>query len=871
MIDAINQFFASYKSILITLAIAALAFLLNNGLRRIVLLNRLFRVNKRPELLDKLVMKKYRKNQLLRMSGTIMHAAKRCDQIDIIQRTGIGALWIEQCIKRPSLGKVQRLLRYAPKDGMFAVFTAALRRQNCAHRFLIWLDEHEDVLSLRHIALSGKGNNFDGRKAYSFFKDRISQMRELAGYPEWSVRYMAAKILLHDSETPSRRALWEMFHDSHRLLRRTIIEELQPQDEKERIHLYEECKRLLIDDYAFEVRKAARQRIKKDCADLYKIDIRKMETVEQLHVVEQLDPKLPADHDIALQLLAGDNQEISLRAARFLQQSGVLDRLLVQADFSDRKDMKRRSLLLNHAAEAGETRFLQALLPVKPEKANSRRSQTNLASLSIAADILQKHGSPGATGPLFLQACDIEVESGPDTIEVYKNACRCICKRGGRVQMQLVADAVRLFRHDDHRLLPLLEEIDGSNPHILVPALLDLLQDESFVRQNELHDTLIRFDHTSFLHTIIDIIGAERKQYPHAVRVSAFLVLGKLKLSYCLQLILENLTVLPLERSREFAVHLAEYDGQAFRERVMGILEGEDGKIRAAVIAAVPATSDKSFLKPIRQAVRDSDPMVRGAAARALMEYGDSKSIKDAEGLLRDPVEKVRIQAALALGAYGNDERIQAFSEICSDPNEAIPVIMAAIEGLRQSSRPLAATVLTESLLHPETSVVNAAIAALGQKTSEEEIRALIVRLKDSDEQMREQIMRGFVAMGEAAEAPLLELLKEDIASLRPYITGVLEETGCIDVHVRRLSHKHPAERLASAETLAQIGTAAAYRGIVVASRDPDPDVRVLVTKALERLAGKDGKDILEQLQQDPDRRIRKYTLWALERIKANS
>jgi hypothetical protein len=45
----------------------------------------------------------------------------------------------------------------------------------------------------------------------------------------------------------------------------------------------------------------------------------------------------------------------------------------------------------------------------------------------------------------------------------------------------------------------------------------------------------------------------------------------------------------------------------------------------------------------------------------------------------------------------------------------------------------------------------------------------------------------------------------------------------------------------------------------------------VQVTKALERLNTDDGKKILESLQDDPDKRIRKYTLWAIERNKAKA
>ncbi|WP_455382860.1 HEAT repeat domain-containing protein, partial [Salinispira pacifica] len=67
------------------------------------------------------------------------------------------------------------------------------------------------------------------------------------------------------------------------------------------------------------------------------------------------------------------------------------------------------------------------------------------------------------------------------------------------------------------------------------------------------------------------------------------------------------------------------------------------------------------------------------------------------------------------------------------------------------------------------------------------------------------------------------------------------------------------------------VGTSAAFRGIVQAARDPDPEVRVKVVKALERLETDDGADILTALRADPERRVRKYTQWALERLRAKA
>jgi hypothetical protein len=123
--------------------------------------------------------------------------------------------------------------------------------------------------------------------------------------------------------------------------------------------------------------------------------------------------------------------------------------------------------------------------------------------------------------------------------------------------------------------------------------------------------------------------------------------------------------------------------------------------------------------------------------------------------------------------------------------------------------------------------------------------------------------------MGERSEEAVRDLLHEDIPSLRPFLNEILESTGYVESRIRMLNHRDPKIRRDAADFLSSVGSAAAFRGIVLAARDPDEEVRVKVAKALERLATKDGEEILHTLEEDPERRVRKYTHWALERVKA--
>jgi HEAT repeat protein len=123
--------------------------------------------------------------------------------------------------------------------------------------------------------------------------------------------------------------------------------------------------------------------------------------------------------------------------------------------------------------------------------------------------------------------------------------------------------------------------------------------------------------------------------------------------------------------------------------------------------------------------------------------------------------------------------------------------------------------------------------------------------------------------MGEESEGSIRSLLQSDIASLRPIVTEILERVGFVDSMIRRLAHRDSDTRREAAATLATVGTTPAFRGLVRAAQDPDEGVRIEVTKALERL--ETGGDILNALREDPDRRVRKYTHWALQRIEAKS
>ncbi|MQY76311.1 MAG: transposase, partial [Spirochaeta sp.] len=205
---------------------------------------------------------------------------------------------------------------------------------------------------------------------------------------------------------------------------------------------------------------------------------------------------------------------------------------------------------------------------------------------------------------------------------------------------------------------------------------------------------------------------------------------------------------------------------------------------------------------------------------------------------------------------------------LLTDENEVASVKKAALVGLKNASSLKAVEILV-ARLEVDEELQGDISAALAAKVNKKEVAALIEDFKDADPGLRARITAVFKLMKEEGEETLVELLKEDILSLNPFISEILESTGYVESRIRQLSHRDSAVRREAAEVLSMVGTESAFRGIVLAARDPDDEVRVKVIKALEKLETKEGKEILSALESDGDKRVRKYTHWALERLKA--
>ena len=415
-----------------------------------------------------------------------------------------------------------------------------------------------------------------------------------------------------------------------------------------------------------------------------------------------------------------------------------------------------------------------------------------------------------------------------------------------------------------------LSAIPERADFIFLDSLFRLLTEETSIDYDSLKTAFSAMKPELYIDRLTEIVESGREKYPHEVRIRALKLLGEAGDMGSLQFILENLPVLPVDEAKDFAQTLARYGGEDFKRKALALLDGIDSSLRAALIAALPATSDKDFLKPIKKSLDDSDPRVRIAAAWAIADFGEYKSLNLALELLRDPVPEVREEIARIIGSYGLSDALKKLRSTLTDQNEVLSVKISAIRGLGRSKSLESINIILDAV-EEEKSLREYAVKALSQRRSRRDIQRLVENFKDASPDMKEVITEAFKLMGSSIEEGLSELLAEDIPSLKPYIVEAMEATGFIEAKIRQLRHRDAEVRKNAAYMLSMIGSLSAFRGIVLASRDPNREVRVQVVKALEKLETEEGKRILDELLNDPDKKVRTYTLWAMERLKAKS
>ncbi|PKL08950.1 MAG: hypothetical protein CVV51_06375 [Spirochaetae bacterium HGW-Spirochaetae-7] len=722
-----------------------------------------------------------------------------------------------------------------------------------------WMKDQGDGFTLRRIALSGPGRDFDGEAALRLLGDRMDEVREMLGDPEWASRAMAVRILSRDIDERSKKGLADSLADPHPLVRRLALQAPLMGD---RLAFYAEAYGLFIKDSSQEVRRAAKARIMAEFPDLYAPDIGKLCPEETIHVIELLDPTSGKDEEIAFRFLESGDPEQRLAAAEYLEARGSLKPMLEEASSGDSKEFERRVALLTTATSFQVSGFLSAVQSIESDGA-----------FEAAALVLAQGGDRHLVSVLakrwFARMGDAPFHQ--ERIRVYRFVLEAIRNRGDDEACKALAGELAVRRGVPELAAALLGACSNLQRDCIFSALVELFFDTGFTMRDELRAAIVGQAPELVVPFALSLFRADRSETPRIIRRDALILAGELKLSWALQRIMESLPTLDADEVASLAPIVIGADAKAFKSKARFILDGVDAPSRAAILAALPSTGDRSFMAEVKAGLGDADPEVRSAAVRALAAFQEDKALTSGGmDLLRDPVERVRVAAVAALAEAGGPAVVKKLSDVLDDANEMDEVKASLIRGLGRAGNQASLDLLIDELGTREQWTDELG-AALSSRLSTKDLTRILERFKDATGELKSRMARSVRSMGRRGEEALVELLREEIASLKPFIVEALESLGYVEARIRELKHRDPAIRREAATSLSLVGSRAAYRGIVLAARDPDTAVRVAVTRALERLAGPEGQEILSDLEHDPDARVRKYVLWAMERVKAKA
>ena len=797
-------------------------------------------------------MSRYPPEKLVRYSRRMERYVRQMGP-QVINKTGLADRWVQKLDHSPGKADLRRVLLYCPQSALFKAFLAAEKHSNLQKFFLDRMRIEGEEKFIRLLAASCRGEDFNPGFFKGYLETYGELLRELSGELEWYARYFAYRVLLLDTGTKTERSLTAGLMDPHPLIRKIITESFTADADKTWDALWDK----LIHDPVYEVREAARKRIAGEFKNRYNPNGQTLNTEETARILELLDPESQEDRTFAMKNMENQNKELRYIAAVFLEKCGVFESVLEKNTLDDQTGIDNGVALLSKALEVHVSGFLHGY------------SAGNGAALLVAARLLT---GPGGT---YENICYLEetvfsyfsaIKPDPANRQIYALTLEAAAKKGNVRALELFAKELTRRENDPDFLELLLPRVPNNAASVFLPILFRFVENTAFPARLELERTLGTFSPDLILPYVFVILNVNRAKYPHIVRISALKILCHLRQPYCLQKILESLPTMTQAEAGEFASLIGEFPRDMFNEKTAALFALPDAKIRAALINNLPGTKNDAFKKEIRASLRDVDPDVRVAAIKALLDFDELRIINQETSLLHDPIERVRLAAAEVISMHGNPAAMKILESIVNDPNETDVVKEAVIVGLGQAENEESISILV-SVLDKQDEFRKQAEKALAQRTVKHDIVKLLEIFKDAEPQFREKLIPVFKAQGRKAEPYISEILKDEVASLKPYLVTILEETGYVDEQKRRLSNRYAAVRREAAQMLSLLDTLPAFRGLVLAAKDPDQEVRVCVVKALEKLNTPQGHEILENLKKDPDSRIRKYTHWALERL----
>ncbi len=771
---------------------------------------------------------------------------------------------------RLSRKEVRRLLTFSPDKALFPIFLAACRRKKIAAELETWLEGAGELFVLRRLAIRSEGVDFDGEAAARLLDSRLEEVRTLADDTDYRARLFALRILVRLPDERSRELVFAALGDGHPDVRGTAAllvpfpeEETsgEPQAKKERERLRKTLLRMITDEPNYGVRSTAAVRLFALFPDTRLPGAKELDPVAAIRIAEQLHPEKSEDQELAFRFLLSKDPELSLIAARFLDDCGSFAKLFAAADHGDREGMKRIETILRKGMQSHCCHYLKIL---------EQSDFIQPGPLLIASRILLPEGDKKLITALLERTLSLpdEIKNRPEGRETLLNALKAGAARGNEDTRRILGHTLEQNAHDAEIQKAVIGSLPADGAEELIEPLFSLLSDPGYPEEELLISYISELPAEMSIHNLVDLVRAGRT-ISLVARKRAVRILLRRGEYAGIQRMLEELPLLDMEEAAECGSWLEQFIPSGLEERIERIFAGHDALLRARLIAALPPSLRLRFRKTIEEALTDREQEVRIASAHVLFQDASGKAGENRLplNLLHDPVPLVRESVARLAGEHGSG--YAKLKELIMDPNEVESVKEAALSGIAAAGGVQSAKFLLE-VMEKELELEEAVIAAAGSLAEEEEFAPFLARMETAPDELRKRIIAALIRAGKHAEKALLSLLAQP-EPVRSQAASALEEIGTVNRTMRRLGSRNAGERLEAAELLSRIGTVNAFRGIVLSVKDPSEPVRVEAARAIQMLKDERGAAILEQLEKDPVPRVRRYARWARERLLADT
>ncbi len=209
-------------------------------------------------------------------------------------------------------------------------------------------------------------------------------------------------------------------------------------------------------------------------------------------------------------------------------------------------------------------------------------------------------------------------------------------------------------------------------------------------------------------------------------------------------------------------------------------LDDEDIRIRASAIIELGQTGDKNAISALSAILKNKSEIdwIRGCAAIALGRISGEEAFTSIIAALNDESLVVSRAAISALGEMKNPEAIPYLEDILKDQSKK-EVHAAVVNVLYTAGGNEVASIMLQSLEHPDVGVRCNAAMALGNLRHEKAVLPLISLMQDKDESLRAVAASSLGLIGDGrAAAILIKALNDSAATVRAIAASSL---GCLN------------------------------------------------------------------------------------------